>query len=68
MKLTPEQYEAIINSISDKTVDLSFIHEAEVEDIIHYVKENHPQIYDNLDEETKEDFENLIKYKFRGLN
>ena len=30
MKLTLEQYQQIINSISDKTVDLSFIREAEI--------------------------------------
>ena len=68
MKLTPEQYQQIMNSVSDKNVDLSFIREAEVEDIIHYAKENHPQIWDNLDDEDKENFENLLKNKFRGLN
>ncbi|MEO1378390.1 MAG: hypothetical protein AAFW70_29805 [Cyanobacteria bacterium J06635_10] len=68
MKLTPEQYQQILNLMTDKTIDLSFIREAEVEDIIHYAKENHPRIWDNLDAETKENFENLLKYKFRGLN
>lgn len=45
-----------INSISDKTVDLPLIRILEVEDIIHYAKENHPQIWDNLDEKTEKNF------------
>ncbi|NJN10832.1 MAG: hypothetical protein HC815_23710 [Richelia sp. RM1_1_1] len=68
MKLTPEQYQQIINSIGDETVDLSFIRNLEVEDIIYQFKTKYPERYNNLDEESKENFENLLKYKFRGLN
>lgn len=68
MKLTEEQYQQILNSISDKTVDLSFIREAEVEDIIYQFKTKYPQMYDNFDEEIKETLEQLVKYKSRGLN
>ena len=68
MKLTPEQYQQIMNSISHETVDLSFIREAEVEDIIYQFKMKYPERYNDLDEKTKENFENLLKYKFRDLN
>lgn len=44
------------NSISDETVDLSLIRSLEVEDIIYYAKENHPQIWDNLDGKTEKNF------------
>ena len=68
MKLTEEQYQQILNSITNKTVDLSFIREAEVEDIVHQFKTTYPQMYDDFDEEIKETLEQLVKYKSRGLN
>lgn len=57
MKLTPEQYQQILNSITDKTVDLSFIRELEVEDIVYQFKTAYPQMYDNFDEGIEETLE-----------
>lgn len=68
MKLTEEQYQQIVNSITNKTVDLSFIREVEVEDIVHQFKTKYPEMYDNFDEGIKETLEQLVKYKSRGLN
>lgn len=68
MKLTEEQYQQILNSITNKTVDLSFIREVEVEDIVHQFKTKYPEMYDNFDEGIKETLEQLVKYKSRGLN
>jgi len=68
MKLTEKQYQQILNSITNKTVDLSFIREVEVEDIVYQFKTTYPQMYDNFDEGIKEALEKLVKYKSRGLN